>query len=131
MGPRSTPMLLKQLIAPIAAATIVNVILFALAWRGHRQEKRQGKPPWPYEAGLVGYMLVAGAILYMTREGLLTSGLELFGAAMVSEGLGVGVTYTLVHAFILSRGRPWSERAFPIVASVFLTAGAFAAVLTT
>jgi hypothetical protein len=121
---------LGKLIGPIAAATILNVIMFALAWRGHRQEREQGKPPRLYEAGLVGYMIAAGLILYVLLEGLLTTGLELFGAALMSEGLGVVITYTFVHAFVLSRGRPWCKRAFPIAASVLLTAGAFAAVLT-
>lgn len=122
---------LGTLIGPIAAATIVTAFWFAAMWRGHQAEKQRGKPTWQYEAGLYGYMAAAGLIFYLTGGKQLATGLDLFGAALVSEGLGIVIVYALLHAFVLSRGRPWAERAFPILAAVMLTGGMLAAVLTT
>ena len=122
---------LGTLIGPIAAATIVTAFWFAAMWRGHQLERNEGRLPWPYQIAFFGYMAVAGLILYLIRDRQLATGLDLFGAAIVAEGLGIVVVYALLHAFVLSRGRPWSERAFPIIAAVMLTGGMLAAVLTT
>ncbi|MCJ2101989.1 hypothetical protein [Methylobacterium sp. E-046] len=122
---------LAKLIGPIAAATIVTVFWFALMWRGHRTEKARGKPTWQYEVGLFGYIAAVTLFAYLRLGSASTSGLDLFGTALAAEGLGIGVAYTLLHAFVQSRGRPWSERAFPVVASLFLVGVVFATVLTT
>lgn len=122
---------LSQFLGPIAAATIVTVFWFALMWQGHRAEKLRGKPTWQYEAGLFGYMIALGIFAYLRLGQAGTGGLDLFGTALVGEGLGISIAYTLLHAFVQSRGRPWSERAFPVVASLFLVGVVFVAVITT
>lgn len=121
---------LKQLIGPIAAATIVTAFWFAAMWRGHQHERHGGKLPWPYGVAFFGYLVMAGVILYALRDGALTTGLSLFAAALVSEGLGVAVTALIVQTFIIGRGQPWSERVFPIIGTVFLTVVVVGAMLT-
>lgn len=99
-------------------------------WRGHQIEQSNGKVPRWYGVGLYGYLAAMGLTLYFVMLQPLTTGLELFGAALVSEGLGIIVTATLVEAFISSRGRPWKERAFPMIGALFLAAVVGATVLT-
>ena len=122
---------LVKLIGPITAATVVTVMIVALLWRGHRSEKQYGKPTWQHEAGFVAYMAAIGLFGYLRLDHASTGGLDLFGTAMAGEAFGIVIVYALLHAFVLSRGRPWSERAFPIFAAVMLTGGMLAAVLTT
>ena len=120
---------LAKLIGPIAAATVITAFWFAAMWRGHQLERNGGSLPLSYQAAFFGYLAVAGLIFYLTRDRPLVTGLDLFGAALVSEGLGIVITYGLVHAFVLSRGQPWSERATPMFFAILLTGGMFAAVL--
>lgn len=124
-------MTIEQLVGPAAAATIVNAVWFAVIWRGHQHERRQGKMPWQFDLALGGYIAANGLALYLSMHRPLASGLDLFSALFVSESAGVVITYGLVHAFVLTRGQPWRERAFPIGLAVMLTGGMFAAVLTT
>ena len=120
---------LQTLIGPIAAATVVTAFWFAAMWRGHQLERNGGRLPWPYQGAFFGYLAVGGLIFYLTWDKPLATGLDLFGAALVSEGLGIVITYALLHAFVLSRGRPWSERATPMFFAVLLAGGMLATVL--
>ena len=121
---------LAKLIGPIAVATILNVFLFAGLWRGHQRERREGKLPNAYWGALVAYMAAIGLYAYLHGERAISSGVDLFAAATASEAMGALVTYGLVYSFVLSRGRPWSERAVPMFFAVILTAGMIGAILT-
>lgn len=122
---------LKVLIGPIAAATIVTAFWFAAMWRGHQMERGGGKLPRRYEAAFYAYLVVLGLTYYLTQGRALTTGPELFGAALLAEGLGIVVTYTLVQSLTPPRGAPWKDRAIKAVFAVVLTGGLVAAVLTT
>lgn len=111
---------LGKLIGPIATATIVTAFWFAVMWRGHQMERGGGKLPRRYELAFFAYLAVIGLNLYALRSAKITTGLELFGAALVGEGMGIVVTFAVVQTFILSRGQPWRDRAFPVVATLFL-----------
>ncbi|MCJ2052622.1 hypothetical protein [Methylobacterium sp. J-070] len=121
---------LNQLIAPIAAATIVTAFWLAAMWRGHQHERGGKRLPWPYEAGLVGYILAVGAFVYFRASLPSTRAFDLFGIAVAAEGLGIVITYALLQAFVLSRGRPWSERATPMFFAIVLTTGVIGAIFT-
>ncbi|TXN73431.1 hypothetical protein FV230_01280 [Methylobacterium sp. WL6] len=118
-------MTVTHLFPPIAAATIVNAILFALMWRGHQAERAKGKDPWWLGLGLAGYCLCAAAFAYAQGQAPARGYLTLFGAALFGEAFGVVVTFVLVQAFVVMRGRPWRERAFPAIASVAFTLALF------
>ena len=120
---------LETLIGPVAAATILNAIWFAVIWRGHQYERRQGKMPWQFDLALGAYIAANGLAFYITKSGALTTGSALFGAAFVSETTGVVIVYALLWGFVFTRGQSWRERAFPIGLSVMLTGGMIAATL--
>lgn len=122
---------LNHLFPAVAAATVATVLIVALLWRGHRTEKQRGKPTWQYEAGLLGYMAALGLFAYFRLNHASARGLDLFGTAMAGEGLGIVIVYALLHAFVLSRGQPWSERATSMFFAVLLTGGMLAAILAT
>ncbi|MCJ2016859.1 hypothetical protein MKK84_05355 [Methylobacterium sp. E-065] len=77
---------LAKLIGPIAAATILNVFLFAGAWRGHQTEMRIGKDPWWLGAGAVAYVFspeVRWVGSYLKRLG---SSAQVIGPHRVVQG---------------------------------------------
>ncbi|MCJ2063237.1 hypothetical protein MKK63_11000 [Methylobacterium sp. J-088] len=123
-------MTVSSLYPPIAAATIINVALFALAWRGHQAEARSGKAPWWLGFGAAAYAAFGALLVYLRRGQPIASSADLFGAAMVGEAMGALITYGLVYSFVLSKGRPWADRAIPMVASLFFVVIAVAAVFT-
>ncbi|MDP4006512.1 hypothetical protein [Methylobacterium sp. NEAU K] len=127
----TTGLTLGALIGPIATATIINVVLFAGLWRGHQRGRHEGRLPGAYWASLVAYMGAVGLYAYLHGQQPVSSGLDLFAAAVASEAAGVVITYGIVYSFILSRGRPWSERAWPMVCALVLTAGMIGAIFTT
>ena len=110
---------LAQFIPPIALATVVNVFLFAWAWQGHRAEKREGKPPKRYEAAVVAYLAAVGLFAYARLARPSGGWLDMLGVAFIAEAMGAGITFALFYAFLLTRGRAWRDRAFPMAAAVF------------
>lgn len=121
----------KVLIGPIAAATIVTAFWFAAMWRGHQIERGGGKLPRRYEAAFYAYLGALGLTYYLIHGRTLATGPEIFGAALLAEGLGIVVTYALVQALAPARGAPWKDRAVKATFAVILTGGLVAAVLTT
>lgn len=115
------------LLSPIAAATVLNCFLFALAWRGDRTELRTGKTPWPLVLGIITYCAAVGGFLYFSGGAPLLTGFDRFMAALAGEALGALIMYALLYAFVHSRGQPWRDRAFPILGAVFLSGVMFAA----
>lgn len=122
---------LGKLIGPIAAATIVTVFWFAAMWRGHQMERGGMKLPRRYAVALFGYIAALGLVVYFMQGVKISTGIELFAATLAGEGLGIVVVMMLVEAFILSRGRRWSDRAMPIVFGLLLASCMFATVFTT
>jgi hypothetical protein len=108
------------LFAPIAAATILNVFLFAMAWRGHQIEGRDGKEPWQLVVGALAYLLALGGFLYLKIGQPLETPLDVFGTALAGEAMGAAIVFGLINAFIRLRGRPNRERIPAMIASVFL-----------
>jgi hypothetical protein len=117
---------LTTLYPPIAAATIINVFLFALMWRGSQIEKRTGKPPWPMILGLLAYGGSLACFFYVRNSHPLQDWPDLFGAALIGEAMGVVVTFGILNAFIFSRGQKKAERAAAFAGAVFLTGLMFA-----
>jgi hypothetical protein len=111
---------------PISAATIVSVLLFALAWKATQIEKRQGEAPWYLSAGLVAYVGAIGLFLYFSLSRPLAGYFDVFATALAAEGMAVVIVYGLLNAFVFLCGRPLQERAFPVAAAVFLLALMFA-----
>lgn len=120
-------MTVAALLPPIAAATILNCFLFALAWRSDRAERQTGKASWRLVLGAVAYCAIVGGFLYVNRSAVLVTGFDRFMVALAAEALGAAIVSALLQAFVQSRGRPWRERAFPIAASLMLAGGMFAA----
>lgn len=124
-------MLLSALIPPIAAATIVNVFLFAASWRAHQVELRTGKTPWPLQIGFIAYALCLGGFVYLTGDTPLRGGFSLLMAALAAQAGGGVIVYALLHAFLFSRGQRRRERAFAMGLALMLTGGMFAALFAT
>lgn len=116
---------ITHLFPPIAAATIVTAVLFALMWRSYQTERKTGEVPGSHIAAGILYAGGLSLFLYLRQDAPLRGYPDLFGAAMVGEAFGVVVTFALVQAFVVMRGRPWRERAFPAVASVAFTTALF------
>lgn len=117
----------ETIFSPIAAATILNVFLFALMWRGYQIERQHGAPPWPMMAGLVAYCVCIGGFFYLKMDRPLTSPMEVFGIAMAAEAMGAVIVFGLVNAFVRLRNRPNRERIPAMLASVMLLVGIFVA----
>ncbi len=117
------------LLPPIAAATVLNCFLFALAWRGNQAEHRTGETSWLLGAIIMGYSLALGGFFYLHRDAPLLTGFERFMAAVAAECFGGLVVFALLHAFVQTRGQPWRDRAFPIFVSLMLTGGIIAALI--
>ena len=119
---------LGTLLPPIAAATVVNVFLFAGAWRVNQAEERQGKDPWPFVVGLLAYVGCLTWLFYGRWKAPLAGWLDLFGATLISEAMGGLVVSAILHAFIFSRGQPTQNRVFAVIASALLLYVAFAGI---
>lgn len=119
-------MTLAQLLAPVAAATIVNTLLGGAAWRATQIEKRTGRAPWYLGGGIAVYGLAAAMFVYAYRGAQITTGIEAFAVSLVAEALGVLVIYTLLHAVYRTDVRP-SQRIFTVGGSLFLLCGLFGA----
>lgn len=113
---------LLQLLPPIALATIVNVFLFALAWKQHQAELRTGKYSWPLLVGTTLYGSSIGAFLYLRMDKPVGSHLDHFMMALVAEAMGALVTYGLLNALVLTKGKLIGDRVFYLVASLGLLA---------
>lgn len=113
-------MTLGTLLPPITAATILNIFVFAGAWRSTQVEKRTGKAPWYLAVGITVYGLSNFAFLYFSKTRPLASAADIFGAALGAEALGVLIVYALVKGFIATRADTLRERAPMILAGAFL-----------
>lgn len=105
---------------PIAAATVVNVLLFAAAWHGSQIEKRRGKTPWQLAVDIVTYAGSLVLFLFVKDKAPLFDWLDLFGAVLIGEAMGGLVVYAILHAFIFSCGQPTQNRVFAVLASGLL-----------
>lgn len=114
-----------QLAGPIAAATAVNVVLLGLAWKATQVEKREGRPRWYWEAGLVAYIAACGLILYLLLHQIITHPVEVFAGALVGETLGAAMIWGLFHAIYRKDRQPTGQRIFEIGMSVFILAVIF------
>lgn len=115
---------------PIAVATILNVFLFAAAWRGTQIERATGKDPWWLGLGIFLYAVLIGSYMYFTRGQPLTGYLDYFLAAIVGQSVGGVAVYSILNALYFSRGQPRANRASVFLFAAFITglmfAGAFA-----
>lgn len=96
---------------PIVAATVLNIFLFAGAWKAGQVEKRTGAVPWYMYAGSVAYGLPLLVFLYYAQTRPLNSALDIFGVALVAEGMGAALVHGMVRELITAREQTWKERA--------------------
>ena len=108
--------------APIAAATVLNVFLFAWMWRADKAEIRTGKIPWYLSAILISYFAFSGLFMYQSAKYPAGGFPSIFGIALIGEAMGAAITYGLIYAFVTSRGKPFKDRAFAMAASLGLLA---------
>jgi hypothetical protein len=113
---------LTQLNPPIVAATVLNVFLFAAAWRAGQIEGKAGHAPWWLFPGMVLYGLPLLVGLYLIGDTPVATYPKVFAAAAASEALAVGVVYAILNAFLFTRGQPVEHRAGPFVAATFFVA---------
>lgn len=110
---------LTSLLPPIAAATVLNVFLFALAWRGHQAERRSGRFPRLVFVPLVAYGgAIAIGLWLLGRSPALTSYPEIFVAAAGSQMFGAGVVFAILNALFFTRGQAAEHRVGAIVGAV-------------
>lgn len=110
------------LMAPIAAATVLNAFLFAGAWRGHQVERQTGRDPWWSGAGLGLYIVTLGCILYAYKGQEAVNLFDIFLITIAGQAYGVIIVYAVLYAFVFTRGKPFKDRAFPMILSVGLLA---------
>lgn len=108
------------LIGPIAAATVLNAFLFAGAWRGHQVERQTGRDPWWSAVGLALYLAALGGFIYAYRGRHAADFFDIFLVTIAGQACGVVIVYSLLHAFVFTRGKPLKDRAFAMVASLWL-----------
>lgn len=113
-------MTLAQILAPVAAATIVNVVPLGLAWRADQTEKRTGSSPWYLGAIIIGYALATLGFFYLDKGHHISGSLGIFGAAAIGEVLGASAIFGLFHAIYRRDRQPTGQRVFEIGASVFM-----------
>lgn len=115
-------MYLAEIAAPVTAATVVSVFLFAGVWRANQIERVSGNAPWQLTAGVVAYGGLLAAFLIMSRGRHLTSRLDLFAASLAAQAFAGIIVYCLVDAFILKRSQPWRGRAQSALVGIGLSA---------
>jgi len=106
---------LATLLPPIVAATVLNIIVFALAWKGGQIERERGEAPWQLPVGMIAYGLPLLVFLYTSRSRPLTHGLDIFGAALGAEAMAAGIVYALAQGIGSAREQTCRER-LPMVA---------------
>ncbi len=120
----------ETLAPPVAAATILNVFLFALAWRATQEEKRRGEAPWSLTIGLLAYAVSLCAYGYSALGRPLAGAVDYFAVTLIGEALGASVVYALLHAFVLTRSQPIKNRAFPMILAVLMLGAMFASLVS-
>lgn len=115
---------LTRLVAPVAAATVLNLFLFAMLWRAHQQERRDGKGPWYLFPGLMAYAIPSAAFLYFYLDKPVTTYGEIFMAAVVGEALGIACVWSILNAVYFQRGQATEHRF-----SAFVGAGVMALIV--
>lgn len=111
---------LTSLLPPIAAATVLNAFLFALAWRAVKRERDSGRQSSLLSFGLMIYGALSMGGLYIIRGQSLAAYTEVFFVAAVGEALGGGIVYATLSAFVFMRGQNIEHRVVPIFAAIFL-----------
>lgn len=114
---------------PIAAATIVNVSLFALMWRAQQRERREGRPSRGYLVGLLAYLTLVGGFFYLRADAPISGWHDAFGTAAFAEAFGAVIVYAAAHSIWISRDQPMRQRVFPMFLAIVLTVGMFAGLL--
>lgn len=99
---------------------MINVFLFAFAWRGHKIEQETGNAPWWMYIGIIAYGVALLAFLYLTHKTPLITYLDHVMAAILGEAMGVAGVFGILNFFYLSRGRNWVERSFAFGQMVFI-----------
>lgn len=122
---------LATLLPPIVAATVLNIIVFALAWKGGQIERERGETPWQLTVGMIAYGLPLLVFLYTSRSRPLTHGLDLFGVALAAEAMGGLIVTCLVQGIGSARAQPWRERLPMVAVGSFLLLIAVGAMLKT
>lgn len=106
---------------PVAAATVLNVFLFALVWRGHKIERASGTNPKLIFAGLLAYgAAVAVALWVLIRTPTLTSYGEIFVSAVGAEMAGGIIVFAILNALFFTRGQGAENRAGPLFLAVLM-----------
>ncbi|MGU3536822.1 hypothetical protein [Methylobacterium sp. A54F] len=73
--------------------------------------------------GLPGYFAFAGLFLYTSGARPLADWLNLFAVALLGEGMGAVIVYSILIAALFTRDRPWRDRATPaLIAAVLVVA---------
>jgi hypothetical protein len=116
---RSAPMNVAELYPAIALATMINVFLFALAWRGHKIEQETGNAPWWMYVEIIAYGGAMLVFLYFKHKVPIVAYFDLVLTAMFGELMGVGGVYGILNFFYLSRGLNRVERFFAFAQMVF------------
>ncbi len=104
-------MTLGALLIPITAATILNVFLFAGAWKAGQVERRTGVVPWYMIVGSTLYGVPLLAFLYWSRTRPLLTGWDIFGAALAAQIMGGAIVYLILQEVTAARSQTWKERA--------------------
>lgn len=107
-------MTLTQLMPPIVAATVLNVFLFAAAWRADQIERATGREPRWLFPGLMLYGLPLLAGFYLIGDTPVATYPKIFFAAVASEALAACVVFAILNAFLFTRGQGVENRAGPI-----------------
>lgn len=115
-----------SLFAPIAAATVLNVFLFAGAWRADQIERATGKDHLLSTLGLIAYCVALAGFVYLKHNDGVSGGFDIFMSALAAEAGGAVVVYALLHGFFFSRGQSKGQRTFAISLALTLTAGMIA-----
>ncbi|WP_133123559.1 hypothetical protein [Methylobacterium frigidaeris] len=116
-----------SLLGPIAAATVLNLFLFAWIWRADKIEIRGGNSPWWAGVIFLSYFAFIFLFAYYLSAYPARNLASIFWAALIAEAIGGAVTYGLVYSFIISRTKPFRDRIFAMVVSLAVLAAVIGA----
>ena len=114
---------LGHILGPVAVATVLNVLAFAMLWQDNRTEMQTGVLPVRFWIVLLGYGVPLLIFALSMGGRSITTTMQLFGAAMGGEAMGAGLVYGLLNAFVWSRGQPMRDRLAPMIGCSAFFAG--------
>lgn len=115
-------MTLATLFPPVAAATVLNVFMFAFLWRSDQTERSGGKAAWYFYATWFFYLAPVVYVLWRLDHKPITEKWEVLGAITGAQMFAALVVYTLVNGLVTMRGTPWHQRGPAMGAALFFLA---------